>query len=823
MIKNFHLNNFSENSFDTSKIFKKTYLDYLKSANTNNSKIFFKKHTRNIDKFLFQIFSYVSSNFKNNRFISFIALGSYARVELCLHSDIDIMILYKNSHSYDISKIIERFVAFAWDCGLKLGLRVVRLDEIDELYGLAKDDVTIKTSLLESRHIFGSKRIYQNFEIFVKNLRQIEKRKFIEEQLYMHTQRLKKHPLDMQVNLKEGYGGIREANMLFWILNVVYDVQKAKELVGTKLNINSYKKFTNALDFIFQTRNTLHTIHKKKVDLISFDTLPELSKKLGFKNEFECMSKVFSSLHTIHNFHSNMSSKFVKSIFFDKENLKNLKEYRYKKGIYIIENRLFCSFNRKSVKLSSLLKELISFPQNINGFDRSYVYFASQTKRPKIISKNIKKDIKTLLCNENLYPILKLFYNSELISILLPNFKKILHLSQFDGYHRHPVDIHSLQALKLVTNIDDSFIKDIYDNLTKDEKILTRLVTLYHDIGKGRRKDHHIIGENIFKKAMKNFGFDDELIKTGANIIRYHDQMSRISMNEDIYSQKTILNFIGLFKNINEIKILYVLTYCDICAVNKYLFNSSTAELLKVLYKKSILAFQDPELIRASITRVSKLNRIKTLPNYQDLPNTLKRKISQISSNQMFLRLKSVDILDIAIKAKDVSTYSFDIINENYLKIRITRKIPLNLGYLLGKLQYLDMNGMNIFKLYDEKKIFEISFSKKALDEELYLIEEIINDSFDMNRDIKLKKPIIKRKDIKIDCNHSEYLASMKIHTKDQKGLFAYIAKVFDDFGIEIESSKLTTSKGYAKDLLLIEKNGNFCKNSEKILDLICS
>ncbi|MFV7791417.1 HD domain-containing protein, partial [Aliarcobacter lanthieri] len=116
-------------------------------------------------------------------------------------------------------------------------------------------------------------------------------------------------------------------------------------------------------------------------------------------------------------------------------------------------------------------------------------------------------------------------------------------LSQFDGYHRHPVDIHSLQALKLVTNIDDSFIKDIYDNLTKDEKILTRLVTLYHDIGKGRRKDHHIIGENIFKKAMKNFGFDDELIKTGANIIRYHDQMSRISMNEDIYSQKTILNF----------------------------------------------------------------------------------------------------------------------------------------------------------------------------------------------------------------------------------------------------------------------------------------
>ena len=75
---------------------------------------------------------------------------------------------------------------------------------------------------------------------------------------------------------------------------------------------------------------------------------------------------------------------------------------------------------------------------------------------------------------------------------------------------------------------------------------------------------------------------------------------------------------------------------------------------------------------------------------------SLKRKIAQISSNQIFLRLKSKDILNIAIKAKDVQKYSFDIINDDFLKIRIIRKIPLNLGYLLGRLQYMDMNSMNI-------------------------------------------------------------------------------------------------------------------------------
>lgn len=91
-----------------------------------------------------------------------------------------------------------------------------------------------------------------------------------------------------------------------------------------------------------------------------------------------------------------------------------------------------------------------------------------------------------------------------------------------------------------------------------------------------------------------------------------------------------------------------------------------------------------------------------------------------------------------------------------------------------------------------------------------------------MSKTITLKKPIIHRQNIKIDCDHSEGIASMKIKTKVQQGLFAYIAKVFDDFGIEVESSTLTTSKGVARDLLLIEKNGNFCKNQEKILNLIC-
>jgi [protein-PII] uridylyltransferase len=90
-------------------------------------------------------------------------------------------------------------------------------------------------------------------------------------------------------------------------------------------------------------------------------------------------------------------------------------------------------------------------------------------------------------------------------------------------------------------------------------------------------------------------------------------------------------------------------------------------------------------------------------------------------------------------------------------------------------------------------------------------------------KQFKHKKPIIKRKEISIDCNHRDDLAQVKIQAKDQKGLFAYIANVFDDFNVEIESAKIYSSNGRINDLLLIEKNGNFCQNQEELLDLITS
>ncbi len=166
---------------------------------------------------------------------------------------------------------------------------------------------------------------------------------------------------------------------------------------------------------------------------------------------------------------------------------------------------------------------------------------------------------------------------------------------------------------------------------------------------------------------------------------------------------------------------LYVVTYADISAVGKTIYKSSTASLLRQLYLQSRPAFENVALLTQSARRVAKQETIKKAKEYKELPNILKKKVMNIASNQIFLQVRASEILDIAIRAYKVDDYTYEILNKDSLIIRIIRKVPLNLGFLLGKLEFLNISTMNIFKLYDNKKFFEIRFSEKIDDDDIYL------------------------------------------------------------------------------------------------------
>ena len=209
---------------------------------------------------------------------------------------------------------------------------------------------------------------------------------------------------------------------------------------------------------------------------------------------------------------------------------------------------------------------------------------------------------------------------------MLPITKKILHQPQFDGYHQHPVDVHSIKCLKKVGDIQDEHVKKVYDNLEEKEKAIVRLVALFHDVGKGRTIDHHIAGEQLFKSMATSFGLEESHIQRASLLIRYHNMMSMVANNEDIYNEKTILKFTALVKDEANLKMLYVVTYADISAVGKSIYKSTTAQLLRTLYNQCIPAFENTDLLNENARRLAKQEAIKKLKRYKDLPNLTKEK-----------------------------------------------------------------------------------------------------------------------------------------------------------------------------------------------------
>ncbi|MDR0408061.1 MAG: nucleotidyltransferase, partial [Campylobacteraceae bacterium] len=204
-----------------------------------------------------------------------------------------------------------------------------------------------------------------------------------------------------------------------------------------------------------------------------------------------------------------------------------------------------------------------------------------------------------------------------------------------------------------------------------------------------------------------------------------------------------------------------------------------------------------------------------------DISAILKRKILSSPSNLLFFKYPPHKIVELAKQAQNVKDFSFDIENDNHLCIHVLKNIDFNVGFLLGKLVVFDLVQMDIFKLFDNIKFFKIEFSKKAENSELLRIQSLIKESFSEGKKAQIKKPIILKGEINLDCNHSKSLAKITLNAKDQSGLMAYIISLFDEYKIDIASAKIQTIKHRARNLFLIEKDDKVCDNAKKVIELL--
>jgi [protein-PII] uridylyltransferase len=213
--------------------------------------------------------------------------------------------------------------------------------------------------------------------------------------------------------------------------------------------------------------------------------------------------------------------------------------------------------------------------------------------------------------------------------------------------------------------------------------------------------------------------------------------------------------------------------------------------------------------------RIESLRRSKA---FNALPLPIRKKILAIPSNAFFIRHSTARIIAIGKAAYETEKLNYSLANLHYLTLEIIRRDTIRLGYLLAKLARLNIVSMEITKLFDDLKYFKIDFNETLPQDDIRLVDTIIQDAFSGEKTIDFVQPAIQKKEITVDCDHSREYATLRLRTRDQKGLLAYVIHRFDARGIDIASTKIHTLKGRVNDLFLIEKNGNFCHNIENLI-----
>ena len=786
-------------------------------------------------------------------YISVVALGGYARAEMAPYSDIDLLFLTPYKQTAWSENVIETILYLLWDLGLKVGHSV---RNIDECLRIAKTDITARTSLLENRFLFGSielanelnKKLWK--DIFEKSAPE-----FIEKKLEERNLRHKKQGSErylLEPNIKEGKGGLRDLQTLYWISKYVYKISDKNDLINYKIfTKNDMDIFFKAEDFLWTIRCALHIFTKRANEILSFDLQVPLAKSLGFKKGSGLLAvENFMQTYFLHAKNvgeltrillAKMESLHVKKNPSFVSKLKNViaeNNLKLDKGFFISNGRVDVSDSINFLK--NPLNQIRLFQNGLKS--RRLIHPNSLhliSKNINNINKNFIKDpeaakifIDVLLNYGDPERALRRMNEVGFLGRYIPEFQKIIGMMQFNMYHKYTVDEHTIQCIKILSQIEQGFLTEDLPLASKilkegvNRKVLY-MALLLHDVGKGRPEDHSILGSKISTKVTKRLGFEDHDIKLTSWLIENHLLMSDISQKRDLSEEKTIRDFANIVKSTTRLRLLTVLTVCDIRGVGPEVWNNWKAVMIRTLYYKTINILKEnyettsrPEQIQKAKSALKDelkhwgKKQIDTEINrhYAGFYLGLTTKTQAIFSNLS----KNIDTLSINSKvetdlARDATKICFLIEDHPGIFSRLTGAIALSGANVIDARTYTTSDGFatSVFWLQNkEGKPFE--------ENRLNKLNQTINEALKgqiIARDILKEKGKIKKKEkdfivptnITFDNEGSEIHTIIEIETRDRLGLLYDLAKTLSDNYISISSAIIATFGEQAVDTFYVK------------------
>ncbi len=539
--------------------------------------------------------------------LTLVAVGGYGRAEMAPHSDVDIAFITPMKRAPWCEQVIEAMLYILWDLGLKVGHSS---RTIDDTLKMAREDLTIRTAQLESRFIWGDQALYD--EVAARFWNEIVKgseRNFLKEKLQERNDRHKRMGDSRYVvepNVKEGKGGLRDLQTLYWIGKYIHQARSARELVDFGLFTKSeYRSFRRAEGFLLAVRCHLHILTDRAEDRLTFDLQRQVAERMNFADRpgksaverfmqfYFLQAKRVGSLTGVFLSHMDAETdkKRARSGFFAgwKQKPRDLKGYQVFGGKIAAPTKDW--FKQDPVRLIEVfqLAEANSLEIHPETMRRAAL-------DNKLIKGAIRRDKRAnaifldLLCGKN-DPETALRWMNEagVFGKFVPDFGRVNAQMQFDMYHHYTVDEHTIRAIGLLNKIEKGALKAEHPRCTRlIPKLASRRVAyvavLLHDIAKGRGGDHSVLGAEVALELCPRFGLDPNETQLVSWLVEQHLLMTRTAFKRDLTDPKTIEDFVAEVQSVEGLRQLLILTCVDIRAVGPGTWNSWKGQLLGDLF-----------------------------------------------------------------------------------------------------------------------------------------------------------------------------------------------------------------------------------------------
>lgn len=786
------------------------------------------RYSDRIDALLRQLFADVGAP---QAPVAILALGGYGRRHLCLHSDIDLLLLFDGQIGPSEERFVRAFLNPLWDLGVVLGHQV---RELDDFRLLETDNPELLLALLDARPIAGTRALFDRFgELFhqpsthayiLRSLLQLidERHAKFNATLYQ-----------LEPDVKEAPGALRD-------LTASRTIAMLTDPLLLRRGPADLARFDDAEDFLLCVRSILHLECQRNQNVLSHELQERTAERLTYPGaEPKLRVERLMSDYFRHARIVSRSLDWVRrtapvpvgpNLGLSREGVRFVDPAQAARN----PSSWIAGFQAAIDAGTGVSEETLSCIQQHVDRYRADDFFPGAADRAAVLG--------FLKPRPGLYARLSEMHDCGLLGRVFPEFQAISWRVVRDFYHKYTVDEHTLLTIR---NLERLATTDVAERLRFRSVLLDLpapellvLALLLHDVGKWRDDEHALESVRMAEGVVNRLQLLPEARDTVLFLIRHHLDMSLVAFRRDTEDPDIVRDFAAVVGTEERLQMLCLMTLVDIEAVSPETLTPWKAELLWRLYVDTynhLTQRYGDELIDRNQSGLSDLlahapddvTRSEITSFLEGLP---KRYLQLFTADAIYQHVR----LARDIRPDDVHL-SLEPHNSIWTLVVTTLDRPLLFSNICGVLSSFGMNilrghaftnpnglVLDVFQFTDDERFLALNEDARA--HVLEVLEEVVAGRADVTTRLRgLEQSVLQWKGtprfppvVRADNGASRRYTILDIIADNAIGLLYRISRVIGQHGCSVDLVLISTEGQKAIDVFHITKAGDKLAEAEQ-------